>query len=75
MRWSRLALPIMGCLLFLGCGSRAGDNTPAVEIKLDKDKGLDVKAPGVNVKANKEDGIEMKAPGVDIEARPKDDEQ
>ena len=73
MRWIYTALPVVGCLLFVGCGSRADDNPPALEIKLDKEKGLDVKAPGVDVKAGK-DGIELKASDVDIEAKSKDGE-
>lgn len=43
-------------------------NVPGVEINVDKEKGISVKAPGTDVSIG-EDGVDITAPGVDIETR------
>jgi phage gp45-like len=64
-----VALPVVGC------GAREEVkkeqkgieiNAPGVQIKINEDEGVNVKAPGAEVKANKE-GVKVKAPRTDVE--------
>ncbi len=73
--WRRLAVVSAAVLLLVGCKKdvrqeKAGEpwevTWPGGSVKIDPEKGVDVKAPGVDVNVDKSRGVKVKTPRTDV---------
>lgn len=77
MRALYLLLAVSSSLVVCGCESKREPSpaqeleirAPGVDITLDKEHGLHVKAGQTEVNANKAEGVNVEAPGVEVETK------
>jgi hypothetical protein len=73
--WRRFAVVSAAVLLLVACKrdareEKAGEpweiTWPGGSVKIDPEKGVDVKAPGVDVNVDRDRGVKVKAPHTDV---------